>query len=429
MENVQQRKRTVFFENIPKHLLIFREFISILEKFFFVYYDDDRRLYLYWLTEDEKKWIEKRNFLEVNNLSIKLKFKQVLFIKIHYDYISTHLIIRDYIDFSDNKIEQEFYPQLTCLNFKTPYDIEFVNKRKYSLQLKTILKLGKLQQEFFKKYFEVLTDENFFMKDILRDFEENEFNLNIPVDFSMLKQACNKKHLLELKTKMKLTPIYNKISLNHAYSVIKTQKWIEKSEVNKLLILDSKHCNMESLAERERITKFIISYYWEKLKEKEKWTTEDDYIDFENFMEDFIRFHLNLKLKINLKINSYQRLVEIHNTLSPKIKMKTKKIKLKKSNPFLKLSLPEKFIRIETVEQLEEEGRLNRNCVFSYLDRINEEKCIIYTTTWRKKKYTIEIIIKNKKFLLNQITGFANSKAPKMLKESLKKILENQKLA
>ena len=143
---------------------------------------------------------------------------------------------------------------------------------------------------------------------------------------------------------------------------------------------------------------------------------------------DFIDFHKKLKIKINLNIKSYNRFLDIHDDLAKKMISKTNKIVIKKNNPFLQLKLPHEFELIDNIERLYDEGVVNKNCVFTYLDKINKEKCVIYSTMWRKKKYTIEFAISQKKFILQQISGFRNSPAPKTLKNKINKLLENQKV-
>lgn len=451
MKKVQQRNRKYFFENIPEHLSIFKEVIRKLEKIFFIYYDEENHLYIYDLTKTEKKWLKEQKFLEDNNLALKLKNHFVSYISIENQYlrvpktdyagfdvvsekyITIHTIKNNFIDFENNKIKKEFYPQKNWINFYNPYQILYCSsysKKKYPLQLKTILTLTNAQKIFFMEYFKALSETNFFIKDILRDFEEDEYSINVPIDFPVLEFAKNKRHLLEMKTKSKLTPIYNKISLNHAYSVIKAKKWVENNEINKLLTLDSIAHKSKSLIEKDRIQEFFISYFWETLKNKKDYYGNDVvFWDYRNIAVDYINFTINAKEKINLKTKSFQRLLELHDEVVPKKEISYGSLIIKDTNPFLKLKLPSKFIRIESAEELYEEGELNGNCVYSYLNKINQEKCIIYTVLWRKRKYTIEITIKDKKFQLEQIEGYNHSVAPQDLKDRINKLLENQNVA
>lgn len=57
----------------------------------------------------------------------------------------------------------------------------------------------------------------------------------------------------------------------------------------------------------------------------------------------------------------------------------------------------------------------------SYLPRINEGKCVIFSILWKEKRYTIEIRVKRKKFYLAQLEGYGNMvKVPLELKERVK---------
>lgn len=448
MKSSQKEIKKNFLKNIPEHLSILKKVIVKLEKIFFIYYVDEKHLYIYDLTKAEKKWLKEQKFLEDNNLAIKLKNHYVSYITIENQYLriprtnnegfeivsekymTIHTIKNNFIDFENNKIKQEFFPQKNWINFYNPYNIVYCSnysKKRYPLQLKTILTLTNAQKIFFKEYFKVLSETNFFIKDILRDFEEDKYSINVPIDFPMLELAKNKKHLLEIKTKSKLTPVYNKISLNHAYSVFKAKKWVENNEINKLLTTDSLAHNIKGLTEKYRIQEFFISYFWETLKYKKDYYGNDvEFWDFRFIASDYINFKINAKEKINLKTKSFQRLLELHDEVIPKKEITSKRLIIKETNPFLKLKLPSKFIRIESTEQLYEEGQLNKNCVYSYLDLINQEKCIIYTTNWRRKKYTIEITMEDKIFQLKQISGYCNSVAPQDLKDRINKLLDNQ---
>ena len=169
MRSIQQRNRKNFLKNIPEHLSIFKKVIRKLEKIFFIYYDEENHLYIYDLTKTEKKWLKEQKFLEDNKLALKLKNHFVSYISIENrylrvprtdyagfdvvseEYITIHTIKNHFIDFENNKIKKEFYPQKNWINFYNPYQILYCSsysKKKYPLQLKTILTLTEAQKIF-----------------------------------------------------------------------------------------------------------------------------------------------------------------------------------------------------------------------------------------------------------------------------------------
>ena len=328
-----------------------------------------------------------------------------------------------YLKFKNGSIDTEYSRGQEFIEFIDLYNIKFCERKyaPYPLQLKSIYKMYPSLREYVKEYLKALSETNIFIKDLVKDLEKNSHSLMAPIDFSLLEIAKNKKHLLEIKTKTKLTPIYNRISLNHAYSVIKAKKYINENELNKLLVLDSDIYSTSIIYEKLRIAEFFSKYFSNRFNIVNSG-------HFSNIMYDFIDFHKKLKIKINLNIKSYNRFLDIHDDLAKKMISKTNKIVIKKNNPFLQLKLPHEFELIDNIERLYDEGVVNKNCVFTYLDKINKEKCVIYSTMWRKKKYTIEFAISQKKFILQQISGFRNSPAPKTLKNKINKLLENQKV-
>lgn len=121
-----------------------------------------------------------------------------------------------------------------------------------------------------------------------------------------------------------------------------------------------------------------------------------------------------------------KRLIKEHNKLVERFirsKYNEPNTPLKIHRKFNKLSLDSDYKRIEDTYSLYLEGEIQNHCVYSYRNKIDSGKCVIYTTDYENKKYTIEITKNNRNFVLEQIRGKYNSDAPLELK-----ILINQKL-
>lgn len=311
---LQKEYRKKFLRNIPKKFTIHKKVIRNLEKNFFIFYGSNgQTAFILELNEKEIGWAKNSKFMEENNLQKELENKNIVLVRTWNGTMICKTYQYYYLKFKDGEICTEYCRGQKFLEFYELYNIKF-GERKYApypLQLKSMYKMCPSLRGYVIEYLKVLSETNIFIKDLVKDYEKNRNSLMVPVDFSLLEIAKNKKHLLEIKTKTKLIPVYNRISLNHAYSVIKSKKYINESEVNKLLTLDSD---------------------------------------------------------------------------------------------------------------------INKNCVFTYLDKINNGKCIIYTTIWRKKKYTIEFTVSKNKFILNQISGYRNSVAPRTLIDKINKLLENQRI-
>lgn len=108
----------------------------------------------------------------------------------------------------------------------------------------------------FKSYFKYLSETNNFIKDILEDYISDPIKISVPIDFKLLENAKNKKHLLELKTRKKgLFNRFNKVSLNFSYTILKILKHINQKELNKVI---SKEILVDGF-EREKVNNFFLS--------------------------------------------------------------------------------------------------------------------------------------------------------------------------
>ena len=88
------------------------------------------------------------------------------------------------------------------------------------------------------------------------------------------------------------------------------------------------------------------------------------------------------------------------------------------AEPFKKLEkmLDYKYHLIQTQEELMYEGCIQRNCVYTYEDDINDGYCGIFTYTENGNRYTIEVNFYNGFYSCPQFLGFANSFSDECLK-------------
>ena len=156
---------------------------------------------------------------------------------------------------------------------------------------------------------------------------------------------------------------------------------------------------------------------------------QEDELDI---VEDFIRMTFDYaKPKIfNLDIKSYRRLVEEHDKLSNRLReKKTPVIKILKDSRFKKLKLPKDFEEIKTKNRIVEESRIQHHCVWSYADKINRDQCRIYSIVREGERYTLEVVRRKGKFVLNQLLGKFNQLPPKNLESEVCQLLDGQKVS
>lgn len=400
-------------------------------------------LYFLNLTEEEKGFL-KNNIENLKKFDLILKIKDSFVVSFSefYNYIirkTTGFYIDigvfDGFELFKEKGEQFITKMYNKIFFDSDYDLNLghlIRKKGSSgttavskkLQLKDLTKFKDgIRKIVIKNYLEYLGETNYFIKDILKDYISNPVKISVPIDFKLLENAKNKKHLLEIKTrKQGLFNRFNKISLNFSYTILKVLKHINEKELNKII---SKEILIDG-SEREKINEFFLKYY-------KKQITDFDYEDgyYETIVYDYIDMTRQLKRKFNLDITTMKKLYKEHDRVAEIQRVKKYKkmeLKIKPSNPFLQLELPPEFKMLETKEEFFKEGKENNNCVFSYIPLVNEEKCIIYTTLYQKKKYTIEIGKKRTQFVLRQIKGYGNSDAPGELIKYIEKCIKDQRI-
>lgn len=455
------------------------------------------RTYLYFLTlnDIEKKFIKEyhnnKNYFNQIDLQLKLKNSNVLYFKIIDENDKYEKFLNEYQEFNEREkknkgfkwyliniknidkkeIKKEviiYFQKMKRLDFKEN-EIEFYKTDEFflfqdnfnilqtkniileknfterkitkELKLKTLTNYNSndLCYYFWLYYLESLSVDFPFLKDIHNDFlDKNNYRLDVPIKFSLLKLAKNKKHLLELylssskRKKYSLYKSFNRKSLNESYSIIKAEKYIKNNEISIFL---SKDIGMNKISdEKLRIETYLYKHLSENLfgilKEKEN-------KDIVTYIKDYINMLVELKGKVKYdpNIKSFNKLKRVHLNIAmiyAEVKYKDLEVILEKKNPFLKLNLPKDIKRLETKEDFFIEGKLNQNCVFSYIPSVNNEECIIYTYLHNNKRYTIEIRYHKKLgFYLNQIKGYFNSndipkEVLKYIKNSIK--AENKRL-
>ena len=456
----------------------------------------DRR-YLYFLTlnEVEKKFIKEYhnniNYFNEIDLQLKLKNSNVLYFKIIDEIDKYEKYLTEYQEFNEKEkknkgfkwylinikninkkdIKKEviiYFQKLKRLDFKENeidlykaddffiFQDEFniletrniileknFTERKITKELKlkslTIYNSDDLYYYFWLYYLESLSADFPFLKDIYNDYlDKNNYRLDVPINFSLLKLAKNKRHLLELdlsslkRTKYKLYKSFNRKSLNESYSIIKAEKYINNNEISIFL---SKDIEIEKILEEKlRVETYLCRHLFENLnsilKEKEE-------KNIKIYIKDYINMLVGLKGKVKYdpNIRSFNKLKRVHLNIAiiyAEVKYKDLEVILDKKNPFLKLKLPKNLKKLETKEEFFIEGKINRNCVFSYIPSVNNGECIIYSYLHNNKRYTIEIRYHKKLgYYLNQIKGYFNSndipkEVVKYVKNSIK--AENKRL-
>ena len=171
----------------------------------------------------------------------------------------------------------------------------------------------------------------------------------------------------------------------------------------------NKMCQTISVLNKKGNTQISM---WGLLTEYFKSTFKEGRIN-DYIIRDFMKEHVMLNRKMNLKIKSYKRLILDHEELSTLIRNRCQsEIKVKKK--FLKCfdKFQGDYELIMTRERLNKEGAQMKHCVAGYGPRINSGECCIVSILWTDgHRYTAQINHDsiNKSFYLVQLQGYRNS--------------------
>lgn len=133
-------------------------------------------------------------------------------------------------------------------------------------------------------------------------------------------------------------------------------------------------------------------------------------------VNDYVRMCIGSKRKISLKIRSLNQIRNMHNSITSDIGIEeeTGKVEIPKKSVFYNLRkiLPDDYEWIKTRKRLIEETKIQHHCVWSYAEKITEDRCAIYSYYDKDcqygeiaKRYTIEFGYDAGKFNVIQVQG------------------------
>ncbi|MBZ7978526.1 MULTISPECIES: PcfJ domain-containing protein [unclassified Campylobacter] len=422
--------RKQFKDKIRSDFSYLIPFIEYYESNYLVCYQIDKIAIL--VTDDTYKLFNMLNIIKETNvcdyfsLNDKKIYLLTISVSLYYNTIKFDINNYLYCSFRDDIINT-YGRNTTIRTFileNSLYDIYgfMNNKNKYPATLKHLCSLNK---HFAYTYLSFLNSN--VAKDILYDLknanEEDFISYYMKIEIKLLENTPNKQELLKLKYPNKNIPkVVNKIDLAKSKALFNLEKYLSATHYKRVWhnVLKLNYDDYGNYS-KER----ILSNYMFKFNDF-KIDLNYSLDDFRILLSDYIKLSISLKRPINLDITSVKRLKSLHDDLvveyDYKIAKKNKMV-IKKDNPFLKLKLPDNFKMIKTNFDLIQEGRRNKNCVASYIDKINSEKCGIFTLDYKYKHYTIEIIKYRNKYYINQIKTFANEEASKEVVEYVKAYL------
>ena len=118
---------------------------------------------------------------------------------------------------------------------------------------------------------------------------------------------------------------------------------------------------------------------------------DNDSYEFNFFIGDYVEMAMELKEKIDIKAGK-KKIRKLHDEYAERLLKKKHRGKIKiPETPLKYLKLPKEFILLDAPGALCQEQKRQHNCVSSYIGRIENGSCIIYSADINGEHVTIEI--------------------------------------
>lgn len=277
-------------------------------------------------------------------------------------------------------------------NNLVPYATNSKTTKRYPINLKTLFNtFSSSPIDMCDVLLEYYSQKSFVFRDVLLDYR-NGIRIIPPITIDEMRAAHNKRELIEKHLKCCTFKRDNTLPLSVSYYIHKIEKHIEKNYLQELYRSDGcvSFCKSRNVLSEINRVETIFKYYF-----KDRFNNEiKDCPDCLHNIEDYISMCLTMKHKIKININSLKAFQKEHDKVSDEFFVKNVKniptFKIPKTR-LSKLKLPSEYVLIRNKKLLIQEAIRMHNCVASYASKIEKGKCLIYTTLYEDKRYTIEI--------------------------------------
>ena len=309
----------------------------------------------------------------------------------------------------------------------------------YPLPIKQLIKLKEYKYNdefvrFINLYVDYLISKNPFIKDAINDCKDNCL---IPLSVNECIMYHNRAELIKAKykTASNINIDWNKRNLNLSYLYIKSLPYVD--DKGKEILKQIKDIDFSMINSRhnykDKVKDFLSYIIYKNIQDNLNKDTEKEINSelsilpdiIEGEKESLIRYeeeldeakyliydYVNMLMfntarknreKIKLNIKSINEIRNKHDNITTctNINKKTHSVKIKKDSVFNELRniLPNTFEWIKTRKRLILETKIQHHCVWSYADKITNDKCAIYSYVDKDgsksidgipKRYTIE---------------------------------------
>lgn len=308
---------------------------------------------------------------------------------------------------------------MSCYNKRSKSDY----KNPYPCSMKEFFNIPKKYEAYrsvIYRLFRYWGQEYFIWRDLAEDFNACGAYSSIPLNDIF---ACNNRNELMDKRYGVTMKRFNRETVGKDIFLARCKKCVCPDDFQILFEHEPGHyfINREKRSLIHPLADAMCHYFRQKF---------DDEIDKEVHMliMDVINMSMQMKMPIRLRFDTLKQFRKYHDELAHRQAYQcadrtTPKIKIPKNSVFKTLRLPSNFENITTKERLIEEGKLQHNCVISYADNINNDISSIWSVAIGDKRYTVEIVVRRKKFVLRQMFGVCNTPCPDKYKADLRRYM------
>lgn len=240
-------------------------------------------------------------------------------------------------------------------------------------------------------------------KDLAKDYTEQSAYSAIPL--SVINESHSRRELIaKYYGEDKAFKRNNKEPIGYGIFLARVSRVVKSEELQKLFGFDPGYISIGRA--KNDLVKPLSQYIYDSLPKDEK--AKNSFI--QNSIEDAITVSNDKRQLIPVSFTSIKKVVEWHDSIIPVgTYVTTKKMKIKKDSKFKNLKLPEDCVRLTTTRQMVLEGTFQHNCVATYISKVNDDRCSI----WSQRKpdgthNTIEIGMSRNKYRVVQMCAFAN---------------------
>lgn len=240
-------------------------------------------------------------------------------------------------------------------------------------------------------------------KDLAKDYTEQSAYSAIPL--SVINESHSRRELIaKYYGEDKAFKRNNKEPIGYGIFLARVSRIVKPEELQKLFGFNPEYISIGRA--KNDLVKPLAQYIYDTLPKDEK--AKNPFIL--DSIEDAITMSNDKRKLIPVSFTSVKKIREWHDNIIPVgTYATTEKMKIKKDSKFKNLKLPEDCVRLTTTRQMVMEGIFQHNCVATYISKVNDDKCSI----WSQRKpdgtrNTIEIGINKNKYRIVQMCAFAN---------------------